>query len=234
MNRAYIAIVLAFFIPDGLMITSDKAIGIADPMAAQVPHVKRWSNQTRQLCTPQPGHRPKGPHMSFCTMTNSIGMKLVEIPSGEFMMGSDDGNPDERPIHRVVISQDFWIGIYEVTQAQYKAVMDKNPSKFQGDDLPVETVSWHDAERFCRRLSQMEGRLYRLPTEAEWEYTCRAGSTAKFCFGDDSSALGDYAWYTGNYDSQTHSVGQRLPNAFGLHDMHGNVLEWCQDRYDDR
>jgi eukaryotic-like serine/threonine-protein kinase len=131
-------------------------------------------------------------------VTNSIGMKLVYIPPGEFMMGSPanetnrEGN--EGPQHRVKISKSFYMGIYEVTQVQWQAVMGSNPSHFKGDNLPVETVSWGDAVEFCRKLSQKEGKTYRLPTEAEWEYACRAGSTTRFCFGDSDAGLDGYGW----------------------------------------
>ncbi len=176
-------------------------------------------------------------------ITNTIGMNLVYIPAGEFMMGSSSDEKDrynaEGPQHRVKISKGFYMGVYEVTQGQYQAVMGNNPSNFKGDNLPVELVSWEMAVEFCRKLSQKEGKTYRLPTEAEWEYACRAGSTTRFCFGDSDSILGDYAWYGYDYawgyeesGKQTHPVGQMKPNGFGLYDMHGNVWEWCQDWYD--
>ena len=110
--------------------------------------------------------------------------------------------------------------------------MENNPSRFKGDELPVEIVSWNDVQKFINRLNQREGTdKYRLPTEAEWEYTCRAGSTTAFCYGSNASSLGEYAWYNKNSGRITHPVGQKKPNAWGLYDMHGNVLEWCQDRY---
>jgi len=125
------------------------------------------------------------------------------------------------------------VGVYEVTQEQYQRVMGSNPSNFKGANLPVEEVSWNDAQEFCRKLSQQEGKAYRLPTEAEWEYACRAGSGTRFHFGDDESQLGEYAWYENNSESQTHPVGTKRPNAFGLFDMHGSVWEWCSDGYDE-
>jgi formylglycine-generating enzyme required for sulfatase activity len=166
--------------------------------------------------------------------TNSIGMEFVLIPAGTFMMGADknveDGNEDEFPRHQVSISNLFYLGVYEVTQRQWKALMDSNHSNFEGNDNPVEMVSWNEAQEFIRRLNQKEGHSrYRLPTDAEWEYSARAGSTSAYYFGNDKSQLGNYAWYQGNSGDTTHPVGQKLPNAWGLYDMHGNVLELTED-----
>jgi formylglycine-generating enzyme required for sulfatase activity len=163
---------------------------------------------------------------------NSIGMKLVWIPPGEFEMGSNDGESNEKPVHTVKISKGYYMGIYEVTQEQYRKVMGTNPSAFKGEDnLPVEQVCWDDTIEFCKRLSQKEGKTYRLPTEAEWEYACRAGTTSKFSFGDSESQLVDYAWYSQNSGNKTHPVGSLKPNAWGLYDMQGNLWEWCNDWY---
>ncbi len=191
-------------------------------------------------------------------ITDSIGMKLVLIPKGTFLMGRPPGEigsfKDELG-HDVTISRDYYMGVHEVTQAQYKKLMGKNPSHFQGDRVaerhpqtkrvvkdvdssnhPVEQVSWDEAVEFCQRLSALPeekqaGRVYRLPTEAQWEYACRAGSTTLYGYGDNPGSLRDYAWYEDNSASQTHAVGQKKPNAWGLYDMHGNVFEWCSDWY---
>jgi len=164
---------------------------------------------------------------------NSIGIELRFLPAGTFTMGQHGGNWDETP-HEVTLSKSFYIGVYEVTNAQWKRVMGSVPSEWKDDDRPVEQVGRDDAVEFCKKLSALPeevkaGRLYRLPTEAEWEYACRAGTDTKYSFGDDESRLGDYGWFDGNSSSQTYPVGKKKPNGWGLFDMHGNVWERCSD-----
>ncbi|PON14518.1 formylglycine-generating enzyme family protein [Candidatus Entotheonella serta] len=168
------------------------------------------------------------------TWRNSIGMEFVLIPAGTFEMGASDVNADsdEQPVHRVTISRAFYLSTYEVTQRQWLAVMDDNPSFFKGTDMPVESLPWYDAKLFIHRLNQREKTgSYRLPTEAEWEYAARAGTQTVYSFGDDVHQLPTYAWFAGNAAKQPHAVGQHPPNSWGLYDMHGNVWEWGQDSY---
>jgi formylglycine-generating enzyme required for sulfatase activity len=156
-------------------------------------------------------------------------LEMVLLPAGSFDMGSNNGYPDEKPVHRVTITKPFYLGKYEVTQGQWKAVMGTNPSKFTGnDELPVEQVSWEECQEFIRRLNARTGLEFRLPTEAEWEYACQAGAS-----GDYAGNLDQMGWYDKNSNNTTHSVGQKQPNAWGLYDMHGNVWEWCADWYGD-
>ena len=202
------------------------------------------------------------------TVTNTIGMVLIEIPAGKFTMGSPLSEEDHQPTESqvaVTLTKPFWLGQTEVTQGQWQAVMGTEPWKGKGGvqidkDCPATCVSWADAVEFCDLLTELERkagkmstkRAYRLPTEAEWEYACRAGATTKYSFGEDESKLNSHAWW-GGFDKEAlkarenkpgpgnaghewyaHRVGMKKPNASGLYDMHGNACEWCSDRYDEK
>ncbi|HEU4870682.1 MAG TPA: formylglycine-generating enzyme family protein [Pyrinomonadaceae bacterium] len=186
-------------------------------------------------------------------VTNSIGLTLVYIPPGKFMMGSTNGESDERPIHEVLIDRGFYLSRTEITQAQWRKIMGNNPAQYKGDDHPVADVSWFQVQEFLIKLNNLgDGYFYRLPSESEWEYACRAGTTGDYAV--DALELG--AWYANNsgrrpldsariwrtnkdnYAAEllknrntTHPVAQKQPNKFGLYDMHGNVWEWCADYY---
>ena len=215
--------------PDDVAVPSSSAV---TPVKAE--NAEAGAPKTKPVSSGSEPNVPAG-----MGVTNSIGMKLRLIPAGEFMMGSpgtESDRDDDETQHRVSITKPFYLGETEVTQEQYQKVMGTNPSQFKGPQNPVEKVSWTDAVEFCRKLSAMPaektaGHVYRLPTEAEWEFACRAGTTTAYGFGDDASRLGDYGWFDDNSGSKTHPVGEKKPNGWGLYDMHGNVYEWCQDWY---
>lgn len=186
-----------------------------------------------------------------------LSFSMEAIPGGEFLMGSDEGNPDERPVHKVQIAP-FWMGTHEVTWNLFEPFVYKDFERVQSggtipadvdaitrptkpyldmtfgmgkDGHPALAMTQYNAIQFCKWLYIRTGVFYRLPTEAEWEYACRAGSTTTYHFGNEAAQLDDYAWYKGNSDNKTHKVGQKKPNAWGLYDMHGNVAEWTYDQY---
>jgi formylglycine-generating enzyme required for sulfatase activity len=172
-------------------------------------------------------------------VVNSIGMKFRLVPSGNCLIGSPEEEPGHSPLevlHYREFPAPFYLGMYEVTQAQWEAVMgaENNPSHFRGAEQPVEEVSWYDCQEFILKLCAMEGlpeRTYQLPTEAEWEYACRAGTTTAYCFGNSPEKLGQWADFADNNYKRPNKVGRRLPNALGLFDMHGNLWEWCRDTF---
>jgi uncharacterized protein (TIGR02996 family) len=198
---------------------------------------KKLEDRLRSLVAA--GVKPVGPFW-----TNSIGMKLAWVPAGTFLMGSptsEEGRGHDEGRHQVTLTEGLWVAVHPVTQACWRAVMGNKPSYHQGDDLPVDAVSWDDCQQFLGQLSEQDGNTYRLPTEAEWEFACRAGTTTPFYFGKTIST--EEANYSGNFPygkaekglcrGKTTPVGTCPANAFGLHDMHGNVDEWCFDRHAD-
>ncbi|MFM5998915.1 MAG: SUMF1/EgtB/PvdO family nonheme iron enzyme [Dolichospermum sp.] len=203
-------------------------------IASQLPVSPNSCQQVSQFISP-PVKPPVYPHQNE-NLGNGVVLEMVAIPGGKFLMGSPEGQGDdsEKPQHQVTVPP-FFMGKYPITQAQWERVADlpkvkidlrSKPSHFQGANLPVENVSWHDAQEFCVRLSKATGKLYRLPSEAEWEYACRANTTTPYYFGDTITT--DLVNHNGKYGQPT-EVGKFYPNAFGLYDMHGNVWEWCED-----
>jgi formylglycine-generating enzyme required for sulfatase activity len=197
-------------------------------------------------CEPADDGPASEPPKDLATITTASGVEMVLVPAGEFAMGSETGKDDERPVHAVKVAA-FYMDRTEVTQGELDRLKVPNPSKFKGATLPVEMMPWTKAALFCNVRSRAEGLEpcynedtaacdpaksgYRLPTEAEWEYACRAGSAKDYASGSTAKRLKDYAWYAANAEKKTHPVKSRKPNAFGLYDLHGNVAEWCNDPY---
>ena len=189
---------------------------------------------------------PQSPQSFTETLPGNIKLEMVKIPAGSFLMGTEEAEvirlckeyetdwfKNEMPQHRVNL-QEFYLGKYPITQEQYQAIMGNNPSKFKDNPKnPVEQVIWNDAQAFCQKLSEKTGKKYRLPSEAEWEYACRAGTQTRYYFGDNEKLLGEYAWYGKFLGGKTNPVGQKKPNDWRLYDLHGNVWEWCEDGWHD-
>ena len=166
---------------------------------------------------------------------DGICIEMVKVEGGTFMMGATsemkNPNSNEKPVHQVTLTNDYYMGKYEVTQALWQAVMGSNPSEYKGDNFPVETVSWNDCQKFISKLNSLTGRMFRLPTEAEWEYAARGGKESRGYQYSGSSNISDVAWYDENSGSKTHPVGTKQANELGIYDMTGNVWEWCSDWY---
>ena len=182
----------------------------------------------------QSGNNTLSQHIFSKTYTaNGVSFDMMMVKAGIFTMGATsemkDPYPGEKPTHQVTLTNDYYIGKTEVTQALWKAVMGNNPSYFKGDNLPVECVSWDDCQEFISKLNSLTGQNFRLPTEAEWEFAARGGNNSNHYQYSGSNELGDVAWYDGNSGDNTHAVATKQPNELGLYDMSGNVLEWCSD-----
>ena len=217
------------------------AVGLGSSWFLQLPaegvELKRAGDNVTTNCAmaqrgSEPGFKDEPTSLSL-DVIKKLREEMILIPSGEFLMGAVQNDAsaqdDEKPRHLVKISKAFFIGVTEVTQSHFETVMGENPSRFKGADRPVERVTWDEAVEFCKRLSGKANETYRLPTEAEWEYACRAGTESVYFWGNTFD--GDFAWYRANSDGQTHPVGLKKPNAWGLRDITGNVWEWCSDLY---
>ena len=210
---------------------SNLQIQLSKEVVAAIPTV----NEVAQQASSRSSSVSFGGNTISIPVKNGISIDMVKVEAGTFMMGatSEMKKPytDEKPVHQVTLTNDYYMGKYEVTQALWQAVMGSNPSKFKSRNLPVEQVSWDDCQEFINKLNSITGRRFRLPTEAEWEYAARGGKKSKGYQYSGSSKMSEVAWYTANSGSKTHPVGKKQANELGLYDMTGNVLEWCQDWY---
>ena len=223
-----------------------KVEGAASPYYVPVEDAKKLFFCTKDESEPPPGQKED----ITVPISDAVSLDMIWIKPGTFMMGSPKGelgrDDEDEARHQVTLSAGYWLGKYEVTQAQYEAIMGTNPSLFKGTDLPVGMVTWNDANEFCKKLTAIEktagrlpeGYIYSLPTEAQWEYACRAGTTTALNSGKNITNdygvcpnMDEVGWYRYNSDSKPHPVGQKQPNAWGLYDMHGNIVEWCLDLY---
>ena len=214
--------------------TDSKTVSILEGQTASLSGVLTTHTSTHTSSSVASGFSSSGNTITI-PVKNGISIDMVRVEAGTFTMGAtaemEDPYDDERPTHRVTLTNDYYIGKYEVTQALWKAVMGNNPSGFKGDNLPVEMVGWDDCQEFIGKLNRITGKKFRLPTEAEWEYAARGGNKSRGYQYSGSNNLSDVAWFLDNSGEMTHAVGTKQPNELGIYDMTGNVWEWCQDWY---
>ena len=220
---------------NGILVGSHKVEIKKDGYGTDSKTVSILEGQTASLSGVLTTHTSSSGNTITIPVKDGISIDMVRVEAGTFTMGATaemkDPWNEEKPTHQVTLTNDYYIGKYEVTQALWKAVMGNNPSNFKGDNLPVEQVSWDDCQEFISKLNRITGKTFRLPTEAEWEYAARSGKKSRGYQYSGSNNLSDVAWYFDNSRKKTHAVGTKQPNELGIYDMSGNVWEWCQDRY---